>query len=284
VLQQIEDLSPITIRNYLSDLRQFVAWSEDSQSERQEERFAPQAVAPSLLIRYREYLQTTLGLKPSTVNRALMSLKRYFAWIRKTQLIQSDPARPIKFVPKEAVSPRHLSNEEEEALVAAVNAAGTLRDQAIITLLLHTGLRAQELCSLTRQQVHLGKRNGTLQVIGKRKKVREVPLNTTARSILNQYLKTLPQECQYLFPSEKTQKGLTGRALGHLVTKYATQAQVIDVSPHDLRHRFGYRMAEVVPLHRLAQIMGHDSLDTTMIYIRGTKQDLQGEVEKIAWM
>lgn len=51
----------------------------------------------------------------------------------------------------------------------------------------------------------------------------------------------------------------------------------------DLRHRFGYRMAEVVPLHRLAQIMGHDSLDTTMLYIRGTKQDLQHDVEKIAW-
>jgi integrase/recombinase XerC len=42
-------------------------------------------------------------------------------------------------------------------------------------------------------------------------------------------------------------------------------------------------MAKVVPLHRLAQIMGHDSLDTTMIYIRGTKGDLQQEVEKIAW-
>ena len=61
------------------------------------------------------------------------------------------------------------------------------------------------------------------------------------------------------------------------------QAQVADISPHDLRHRFGYRMAEVVPLHRLAQIMGHDSLDTTMLYIRGTKQDLQQDVEKIAW-
>jgi len=70
----------------------------------------------------------------------------------------------------------------------------------------------------------------------------------------------------------------------HLVTKYATQAQVADISPHDLRHRFGYRMAEVVPLHRLAQIMGHDSLDTTMLYIRGTKQDLQQDVEKIAWI
>jgi integrase/recombinase XerD len=75
-----------------------------------------------------------------------------------------------------------------------------------------------------------------------------------------------------------------GRALGYLITKYAVQAQVADVSPHDLRHRFGYRMAEVVPLHRLAQIMGHDSLDTTMLYVRGTKQDLQQDVEKIAWI
>jgi integrase/recombinase XerD len=285
VLQHLEDLSAVTARNYLSDLRQFIAWCECSWRNVQEDRtFTPQAVAPSLLVRYRDYLQTTLDLKPATINRTVMSLKRYFAWTRKTHLIQSNPASLIKFVPKEASPPRHVSNEEEDALVAAVNAAGTLRDQAIITLLLHTGLRAQELCTLTRQQIHLGKRNGTLRIMGKRKKVREVPLNTTARSILNQYLKTLPQECQYLFPSEKTQKALTGRALGHLVTKYATRAQIADVSPHDLRHRFGYRMAEVVPLHRLAQIMGHDSLDTTMLYIRGTKQDLQQEVEKIAWI
>jgi integrase/recombinase XerD len=285
VLQQIEDLSSVTIRNYLSDLRQFIAWCEDGWREEQEERsFTPQAVAPTLLIRYREYLQTSLGLKPSTVNRTLMSLKRYFAWSRKTQLIQFDPASLIKFVPKEVSPPRHLSDEEEEALVAAVNATGTLRDQVIITLLLHTGLRAQELCTLMLQQIHMGKRNGTLRITGKRRKVREVPLNTTARSILSQYLETLSPGCPYLFPSEKTHHALTGRALGHLVTKYAAQAHVVDLSPHDLRHRFGYRMAEVVPLHRLAQIMGHDSLDTTMLYIRGTKQDLQQDVEKIAWI
>jgi integrase/recombinase XerC len=285
VLQHLEDLSPITIRNYLSDLRQFIAWCEWSWHQGQEDHcFTPQAVAPALLMRYRDYLQTTLDLKPSTVNRTLMSLKRYFAWTRKAQLIQSNPASLIKFLPKEASSPRHLDNDEEDALVAAVNATGTLRDQTIITLLLHTGLRAQELCTLTRQQINLGKRNGTLRITGKRKKVREVPLNMTARSILSQYLETLSPECQYLFPSEKTQKALTGRALGHLITKYATQAHVVDVSPHGLRHRFGYRMAEVVPLHRLAQIMGHDSLDTTMLYIRGTKQDLQQDVEKIAWI
>jgi integrase/recombinase XerD len=285
VLQQLEDLSPVTVRNYLSDLRQFISWCEAYWAEGQKERnFTPQAVAPALLIRYREYLQTSLSLKPSTINRTLMSLKRYFVWTRKTHRIQADPASPIKFVPKEATPPRHLNDEEEEALVASVNTLGTLRDQTIITLLLHTGLRAQELCTLTRQQLHLSKRQGTLRIVGKRKKVREVPLNATARLALNQYLETLPPEEQYLFPSEKTHRALTGRALGHLVTKYAMQAQVTDLSPHDLRHRFGYRMAEVVPLHRLAQIMGRDSLDTTMLYVRGTKQDLQQDVEKIAWI
>lgn len=42
-------------------------------------------------------------------------------------------------------------------------------------------------------------------------------------------------------------------------------------------------MAENTPLYRLAQIMGHDSLDTTMIYVKATQADLQQVVEKIAW-
>src|SRR5947209_4157063 len=96
-------------------------------------------------------------------------------------------------------------------------------------------------------------------------------------------MRTIPKDTAYLFPSEKTGKALTERGLGYLVKRYATAARLSNVSPHDLRHRFGYRMAESVPLHRLAQIMGHDSLDTTMIYIKGTKSDLQKEVEKIAW-
>ena len=75
---------------------------------------------------------------------------------------------------------------------------------------------------------------------------------------------------------------ITDRALGYVVTKYAALARVEDVSPHDLRHRFGYEMAKRAPLHRLAQIMGHDSLDTTMVYVRGTQGDLQRAVEERA--
>ena len=173
--------------------------------------------------------------------------------------------------------------------MAAVSQHGSLRDRTLLIVALHTGLRAEELCSLKREHVHLGRRSGHVSIYGKRNKYREVPLNGTAREALTSYLPTLPDGSTYLFPSRKrggssAQVGPVGeRALVYIVNKYAEQARVRDLSPHDLRHRFGYRMAQTVPLHRLAQLMGHDSLDTTLRYVRGTQQDLQQAVESIAW-
>lgn len=150
--------------------------------------------------------------------------------------------------------------------------------------MLHTGLRAHEVCTLQCADVCVGKRSGVLKVYGKRNKYREVPLNATARAALTEYLASIAKKHLVLFASYRTNRALTARALGSMITKYATHARLSDVSPHDLRHRFGYRMAALVPLHRLAQLMGHDSLDTTLGYVRGTARDMQQEVEKIAWV
>lgn len=149
--------------------------------------------------------------------------------------------------------------------------------------MLHTGLRVSEVCDLKPEAILLGKRSGQLQVWGKRRKYREVPLNATARQVLAEYLSTLPDVQPYLFLSQRTGSWLTPRAIGFLVTKYTKRAGIDNLSPHDLRHRFGYRMAKQVPLHYLAQLMGHDSLDTTLIYAQATTHDLQQSVEKIAW-
>lgn len=140
--------------------------------------------------------------------------------------------------------------------------------------------------------MRIAKRSGRLEVWGKRGKHREVPLNSTAREALLEWMAELPEGAPCLFPSRKVRKSnngsrgmrpITDRALGYVVSKYAGLAKVEDVSPHDLRHRFVYEMAKRVPLYRLAQIMGHESLDTTMVYVRGTRGDLQGAVEEIAW-
>ncbi len=284
-LQDEVDVRPATLRNYLSDLRQFAAWCEATWSAGQEAEmsFAPEAITTPLLTHYRGYLQRTLRLQPASVNRALISIKRYCAWAVDAGIVARNPATVVKPVGQQTTAPRHLSDREEESLLAAVGASGTLRDRTLIVVLLHTGLRASEVCSLGRADVTLGKRSGSLRVTGKHNKYREIPLNATARAALQEYLPTFPAEVATLFPSGKTGLALSARALGHLIKRYAQQARLADVSPHDLRHRFGYRMAEVVPLHRLAQIMGHDSLDTTMTYVRATRVDLQKEVEKIAW-
>jgi len=279
------DMRPATLRNYLSDLRQFVAWCEDTWADGQETgtTFAPTAVTTPLLTRYRTHLQHTLHLRPASVNRALVSVKRYFAWTTAEGMTVRNPAAVVKLVGSEPTAPRQLSDKEEEALVATVTSMGSLRDRTMIVLMLHTGLRAGEICALQQADLTIGRRSGLVRVTGKRNKYREVPLNTTARQALQEYLPTLTTDAPCLFPSEKTGSMLTERAVGYIVQRYVTPARLVDVSPHDLRHRFGYRMAESVPLHRLAQIMGHDSLDTTMIYVRATAGDLQREVEKIAW-
>src|SRR6266849_4327523 len=284
-----EDLTAATIRNYLSDLHHFAAWYESMRGQGREEAppFCPEAITTPTITDYRAYLQQTLRLKPNSVNRSLISLKRYFAWRLSTEHLKHDPAKVVKLVGEEAPAPRHLDDQEEQALVAAVTESGSLRDRAIVVLLLHTGLRTRELCTLTRAHVRLGKRSGTIWVCGKGNKYRELPLNATVRAALLAYDPSLTKPSDDptpLFLSEKRHTQLTGRGLGYLVQKYAERARVRNVSPHALRHRFGYRMAASVPLHRLAQLMGHDSLDTTMLYVQGTRADLQQDVERIAWI
>ncbi len=177
-----------------------------------------------------------------------------------------------------------MTEREEAALIAAVEHSGSIRDQTIITLMMHTGLRTMVICDLAPGDVIIGKRSGQVTVrSGKRNKQREVPLNSTCRAILEKYLADLSPDSPYLFPSKKTGDRLTERALRHLIQKYIKLARLEGLSAHDLRHRFGYDIADNTPLHRLAQIMGHDSLDTTMIYVKATRADLQSEVEKIAW-
>lgn len=286
-LQHETDLSPATVRNYLGDVELFMAWYEQVWSAGQEAVFSPKAITTPTLTRYRDYLKDQQRLKPATINRYLISLKRYFDWAASTTRVTRDPARPVKPVDQTPQAPRHLSDKEEGDLVAAVEQEGKLRDIALIVLMLHTGLRVGEVCSLTWEDVTLQERSGLLKVWGKGQKYREVPLNATARKVLAEYQIWLVNQGKALkgqvFVSQRTGQSLTPRGVRFMLDKYARRAGVEDLGPHDLRHRFGYRMAEKVPLHRLAQIMGHDSLDTTLTYIRGTQRDLQQAVETIAW-
>ncbi|OPY56653.1 MAG: Tyrosine recombinase XerC [Pelotomaculum sp. PtaU1.Bin035] len=269
-LSENEDLNQKTLREYASDLRNLAHWFEETWSSHSEGSicFQPSEITTPTIVQYREYLQKIRCLKPATVNRRLNTLKRYFEWALRQDLVAIDFSKPVKLISEEKTSPRRMTDKEEAVLMAAVEKNGSIRDRTLLLVMLHTGLRSMEVCNLTVKDVAIGKRSGTITVrAGKRNKQREVPLNSTARASLEPYLATLPDTCEYLFPSEKTGGRLNERALRHIIEKYTRLAGLNGFSAHDLRHRFGYVMSEKTPLHRLAQIMGHDSLNTTMVYV-----------------
>jgi LuxR family maltose regulon positive regulatory protein len=267
-MREREDLATASIRNYVSDLSHFIAWYEqwaDHPAGDDGMLFSPREITTAVLLRYRDVLQER-EQKPASINRALLSLKRYFHWAYSQQLVSADPSVPVKLVGEKSVPPRQLSDQEELALIEAVSRYGTLRDRMMILLLLHTGLRASELCGLRRDQITLGKGSGQLCIVDNRNNTRSVPLDATAQSVLEKYLPSLSAQSPWVFLSEKTHNALSERALGYIVKKYADLAHIANVSPHDLRHRFGYRMAATTPLAELAQIMGHASVETTRLY------------------
>ncbi len=68
-LREREDLAPASIRNYLSDLRHFIAWYETEREAHVHDCFTPQGITTPALTRYRTYLQTARRQKPASVNR-----------------------------------------------------------------------------------------------------------------------------------------------------------------------------------------------------------------------
>lgn len=229
-LREEQDLSTATVRNYLSDLRGFALFCESSWSEGEEsgESFSPKSVTTPKITLYRSHLKNVSELKPASINRYLVSVKRYFSWAVDQGLVARDPARAVKLVPRVVPPPRHLTDKEESALVAAAENYGSLRDRTLMILALHTGLRAEELCNLTPEHVKLGKRSGHLTVYGKRGKYREVPLNVTARDALREWLGALPEGSPWLFPSRKGKTNgsggkevqpITVRGLGYAVKR-----------------------------------------------------------------
>ncbi|MFD2700786.1 tyrosine-type recombinase/integrase [Paenibacillus shunpengii] len=285
VLNTLGNLNPKTLKEYASDLKHFISWFEkaDHPEEDVEVIFRVEEVAVSTLIRYRDYAQKVMKLKPATINRRLITLKRFFEWAMSESRILRDPSKPIKLIPEERVSPRQMTDKEEAALLSAAKSGGSYRDHTILIVMLNTGLRTMELCNLAPGDIQIGTHSAQLIVrSGKLNKQREVPLNDTCRFALEKYLESLPPDSQYLFPSEKTGDRLTERALRHLIQKYVKASLLEGISAHDLRHRFGYVMVENTPLHRLAQIMGHDNLNTTMIYVKAMRADSKLEVEKTA--
>jgi site-specific recombinase XerD len=245
----------------------------------------PDRITPIDIREYRSYLLTTKNYKPATANRKLASISAFCEWARGAELISVNPTDGISQVDEIRPAPKWLDKNEQYALFRAVQETEKTRDVALITLMLNTGLRVSEVSALTVNDIEISPRKGSLTVrVGKGEKYHRVPLTIDTRKALEAHLAERDVEDEdYLFLGQRDDP-LQPPGIYYLVNRYACDARLEDVTPHTLRHTFGKNSVDAgVSLDRVAQLLGHESIETTRIYTTPSEQDLQREVEKIAW-
>jgi site-specific recombinase XerD len=275
--------SPRTLRAYELDWSQFASWYAEVNQE-------PFTLDRLTAMDVQDYITwgRQQGLKASTLNRRLAWLKQYATWGERQDIVSPEMRQRVKTVPiqrKQQLAPRSLSSPETRKLLKEVNVRGNPRDEAIISILLYTGLRVGELVALELNDVTLSERKGTIQVraeIAKGGKERAVPVPQKAREALLPTLRYAhPDDGRALFIGR--QGPLSAEGVAAVVRKYAAWARLEGVTPHVLRHTFSYSYLENNDndLVALADILGHSDLNTTRVYTRRRLSDLQEGSERV---
>lgn len=286
-----EDKSEKTVSGYITDIRSFLLWYEQTNNKTAE----PKDITSIDLREYKQCLIKIKSASVSTVNRWLASLRKFLNWANdKGYLPTGLPAIPKEIRDTRRVTaPKSLTKKQQDEIMKAIERTGGKlkeRDRAIITLGLHAGLRNGELRFLRLGDIELSARGGNIRVNGKGNKLRIIPLNNESRKALKEYLEALPEvrNGEYLFFGTRgSSKGpLTDVAVQQIFNKYKDQIPELrddrDITFHSTRHTFATRMLEAKQDIRTVQaLLGHENLNTTAIYTKPHPHALQAAVDSI---
>jgi site-specific recombinase XerD len=225
------------------------------------------------------WLETGRGNTVTTRNARLTAVKALYRYAsyqvpEYSHLIAQVLAIPPKRGPKAVME--YLTLAEAEALIAAPDTATRTgrRDQALLHLAVHTGLRVSELTGLTMGDVNLGPA-AHLQCHGKGRKDRIVPLTAGTVKLLRLWARELPPgRGQVLFPNPNGAR-LSRDAVAKIVAKHAaTAAQTCStitskhVTPHTMRHSCAMLLRSAgVDMSVIAVWLGHASTASTDVYL-----------------
>ena len=285
-----EDLSAATRRGYRYDLLQFAVWYA-----------ALYGTPPDLprltehdVIAWRQHMITRCQFKATTINRRLEAVRRVLRWAEATGVVAANVAAGVRTI--------RLTGDRQPVGLTAVEVHGLLRaagesshglarrNYALVQLMLQTGLRIGEVAALRRADITLRERAGALRVRhGKGLREREVPLNATARRALRQVFERDPAPARPEDPVFRSTRNepLPVRSIQNTIAGLVRRAGLTrpGISAHSLRHTFALAWLRQHPgkLVELAQLLGHESLDTTAVYTRASTEDLARDVEQTAF-
>jgi integrase/recombinase XerD len=257
---QGQNKSRHTIGAYETDLRQFMVWLHSQSINKNR----PDQVSRIDINEFLSYMARQ-GSTGKTRARKLTSIREFFKFALDQQLIEFSPAAAIKSPKKEQKTRSFLRPDEYNKLLA--QAGANPRDFAILQLFLQTGIRVEELTTLTLDSINLEAR--TITINGKGKKQRVLDLEKKATQAMRSYLKIRASSSDpHIFLSYEG-TGISIRGVQKLVKKYATLAGITrPVSCHILRHTFGtMKAAQGVSAFQLKEWFGHEDITTSQQYV-----------------
>lgn len=213
------------------------------------------------------------GLKASTVNRHLSSIRTYYRFEILNGLRDDNPFNNVKSLKKERKLPNYLFARDLDKIFSKVgDDFFSVRDLLIFKTLYSTGCRVSELVEIKERQVVSN--NSRIQVTGKGDKDRFVYFTPDVKGLIKKYLplreeklKETGQSSDHLF-LDYMGVGLTTRGVYYLIEKRIREAGIDKkVSPHTFRHTFAtHLLNEGADIRIVQELLGHKSISTTQIY------------------
>lgn len=222
--------------------------------------------------RFRDYLSH--GRRQNSIRVYIIRLRAVIGYLNVLGVKCLD-VRLIPVPKREATVPVYLTEAEVDAMIAC---AYNLRNAFIISLLYSSGIRLSELLALNRGQIV----DRRFTVIGKGRKPRLCFIDERTEHLMDQYLKSRQDHSDALIVSFENKQRMTATNVQLLVRNSAQRAGITKkVTPHTLRHSFATNfLRNNGNMRYLSAMLGHASMDTTMMYAHVVDYDLQKQYEK----
>lgn len=215
------------------------------------------------------------GCSWTTINNIIRSLKSFYGWAYQEGYLVENPLIKIKKVKEPKRVHKPFSKEEIVILRDGFSRKRNLRNKAIFEFLLSTGVRISELTNINQEDIDWD--NNSVIVLGKGNKERKVYFNTTTKYDLQKYLESRNDDTPALFvSSKKPHNPLRANGVERVFRDMGRECNVEKVHPHRFRRTMATNLlARGVAMTTIKELLGHENLETTLIYAQVRDEDLE---------